>query len=172
QELDMDEARRKEGGFDVDELGVGFATFEGGATMDILESWAIHMNAFEGSFLAGSKGGVRLAPQFSFHSFLADMAMNATFNLDADEDRWHSLNPDFRFFDSPQHHWIGSLLGRVPAIDTAGIALDTMLISEGIYLSQQLGREVTAQEIIASSRSTALVRQALPSGGELVYPAL
>ncbi len=31
-----------------------------------------------------------------------------------------------------------------------------MLISEGIYLSQRLGREVTAAEIDAQSKSTAI----------------
>jgi hypothetical protein len=31
-----------------------------------------------------------------------------------------------------------------------------MLISEGIYLSDKLGREVTADEVRASSKSTAI----------------
>ncbi|MDQ0115103.1 hypothetical protein J2T15_004560 [Paenibacillus harenae] len=39
---------------------------------------------------------------------------------------------------------------------TADIALRTMLISEGIYLSDRLGREVTAEEAIASSQTTAV----------------
>jgi hypothetical protein len=36
-----------------------------------------------------------------------------------------------------------------------GIALKTMLISEGIYLSSQRGCEVSAEEVISSSISTA-----------------
>ena len=41
-------------------------------------------------------------------------------------------------------------------IPTAQLALDTLLIQEGIDLSGQLGREVSAEETIAASRPTAL----------------
>jgi hypothetical protein len=41
-------------------------------------------------------------------------------------------------------------------LPTAEIALNTMLISEGIYLSERLGREVTAEEVLAMSVSTAI----------------
>jgi hypothetical protein len=41
-------------------------------------------------------------------------------------------------------------------IPTAEIALNTMLISEGIYLSNRLGREVTRQEIMDDSISSAI----------------
>ncbi len=46
--------------------------------------------------------------------------------------------------------------GRVVGIDTARLALSTALISEGIYLSQQLGREVTIEEVAERSVSTAI----------------
>ena len=41
-------------------------------------------------------------------------------------------------------------------LPTAELALNTMLISEGIYLSDRLGREVTAEEVRELSESTAL----------------
>ena len=50
---------------------------------------------------------------------------------------------------------MAALQGRVPLMPTAEIALNTMLISEGIYLSQKLNREVTVDEIKASSVSSA-----------------
>ena len=34
-------------------------------------------------------------------------------------------------------------------------ALNTMLISEGIYLSEHLGREVTPEDVLANSHATA-----------------
>jgi hypothetical protein len=34
--------------------------------------------------------------------------------------------------------------------------LNTMLISEGIYLSERLGREVTAEEVLENSKSLVL----------------
>jgi hypothetical protein len=44
----------------------------------------------------------------------------------------------------------------VPGIDSASLALQTALVSEGIYLSSQLGREVTTAEVRERSVSTAL----------------
>jgi hypothetical protein len=41
-------------------------------------------------------------------------------------------------------------------IDTASIALKTALISEGIYLSNRIGREVTPDEVREHSKSTAI----------------
>ena len=41
-------------------------------------------------------------------------------------------------------------------LPTAEIALNTMLISDGIYLSGQKGRELTREEIISSSKSNAI----------------
>ena len=151
----MDPKRRDESGFDVEELGCGFVFFQGGLTLDILESWAIHMNPFQGSFVAGSEGGVRLSP-LSYHTYCGDMAMDGAFDLKEASFRWHQLNAAQHAYDSPQHHWIGALRGQVPLEPTAETALLTMLISEGIYLSHELGREVTADEVREKSRSSAL----------------
>jgi predicted dehydrogenase len=155
QETGMDEGRRASGGYNVEELGVGFVRFGGGLTLDIIESWAIHMNAFEGSYIAGSQGGIRLNP-FSFHATVADMEMDATFDINSADWRWHQLRPEEGAYDSPQHHWIAALQDRAPLLPTDQIALQTMLISEGIYLSDRLGREVTPAEVEANSKSTAL----------------
>jgi hypothetical protein len=51
---------------------------------------------------------------------------------------------------------VAALRGKVPLLPTADIALRTMLISDGIYLSDRQGREITVDEIEASSVSTAL----------------
>ena len=56
-------------------------------------------------------------------------------------------------YDSSEHHWIAALQGRVELLPSAELALNTMLISEGIYLSERLGREVTADEVRESSVS-------------------
>jgi len=70
--------------------------------------------------------------------------------------RRHLLNPNEWAYDSSQGHWIAALNGIVPLLPTAELALNTMLISQGIYMSSALGREVTADEIIAESVSTAV----------------
>ncbi|MBX7254867.1 MAG: Gfo/Idh/MocA family oxidoreductase [Candidatus Hydrogenedentes bacterium] len=155
QETEIDPVRAAKSGYNVEELGLGLVRFEGGVTLDIIESWAIHLNAFEGSSIVGSKGGIRLDP-FSFHTTLSDVVIDSTFSLEEDEFRWHALHETEDAYDSPQHHWVSALQGRVPLLPTAEIALQTMQISEGIRLSHELGREVTADEIEALSKSTAL----------------
>jgi len=155
QKTSMDARRRKISGYNVEELGLGFVRFAGELTMDIIESWAIHMNQFEGSSIVGSAGGLRLQP-FSFHTTLSDVEMDSTFDINSADWRWHQVNDNEDAYDSPQHHWIAALQGKVPLLPTAEIALRTMLISEGIYLSDKLGREVTADEVEHASKSTAL----------------
>ncbi len=156
QAIPMYPDRQKDGKYDVEELALGFVRLAGGITFTIEESWALHIGV-EGcrSQLFGSRGGVHLSP-FSYHSTVADMEMDATFDLDAADLRWHQCFPDTDAYDGAQPHWVAALQGRVPLVDSAGIALSTMLISEGIYLSQRLGREVTAAEIDAQSKSTAI----------------
>jgi len=163
QEMDIDERRRQISRFDVEELGVGFVRFAGGLTMDIIESWAVHLNAFEGSSIIGSQGGIRLPgyadgrlTPLTYHTNLCDMEMDSTFNLDAMDYRWRNLRDNMDAYDSSQHHWIAALQGRVELLPTADIALRTMLISEGIYLSDRLGREVTADEVVSMSVSQAV----------------
>ena len=155
-EVELDPARREISRFDVEELGCGFAHFEGGLTMDILESWAIHMGLFPGSMIAGNKGGVCLSP-FSYHTNLEDMEMDATFNLGAMHYRNDTVHAEReQYYNSSQGHWVAALQGLVPLLPTAGMALDTQLIQEGIYLSAALRREVTADEIRNMSVSKAL----------------
>lgn len=167
QEVEMDSNRRVISGFDVEELGVGFARFEKDITMDIIESWAIHIDKFDNSYIVGDKGGIKFDP-LSFHTSLDDMTMSSTFDINGDQYRYHQLNPEFEAYDSSQRHWIYALRDEVEMIDTAKIALDTILLSEGIYLSSKLGREVTADEIINMSQSSAIKIQDT-SFGQLVY---
>ena len=155
QQVGMDEARRARSNYSVEELGLGFVKFEDPLTMDIAESWAMHLNTFEGSFIAGSEGGIHMDP-FSFHTTMDGMEMDATFRLGGIIGRWRDLRANEDAYGSPQLHWIAALQGRVDLIPTAEVALQTMLISEGIYLSDKLGREVTADEVMEKSKSTAV----------------
>jgi predicted dehydrogenase len=154
QETAMDAERQAVSGYDVEELAVGYARLAGGLSFDIIESWAIHLNKFEGSSIAGSQGGIRLDP-FGYYHNVGDLELDSTVNLDDFNYRVHLMRDDADAYDSPQQHWIAGLQGRVDLLPTAEIALNTMLISEGLYLSHQLGREVTADEVKHWSKSTA-----------------
>ena len=146
QETAIDPQRFANSGYNVEELGLGFVRLAGGLTLDIIESWAVHMGSFEGSSIFGSKGGVRLNP-FSFYRSLGDLDLDASASLDGFSWRLHNVRENGDAYDSSQEHWIAGLQGRVSLLPAAEIALNTMLISEGIYLSDRLGREVTAAEV-------------------------
>jgi predicted dehydrogenase len=154
QEIDMDERRRDISGYNVEELGVGFVHFDNGLTMDIVESWATHIDNLGSSMILGSRGGIRLDP-FGYFFALGHLDFDATANMGAFDWRLHNVAQDGDAYDGPQQHWIAALQGRVPLIPSAQCALNTMLISEGIYLSERLGREVTADDVLAQSVSTA-----------------
>jgi len=155
QETDMYSERRESSGFNVEELGMGLVRLAGNMTLDIIEAWAIHLDPFEGSYIVGSEGGIRLDP-FGFHTTMSDVEMEATVQLNAADTRWHRVRENEDAYDSPHNHWAAVLQGRADLLPTAELALQTMLISEGIYLSDRLGREVTAEEIEEHSVSTAL----------------
>ena len=155
QEVPMYEDRREACGFEVEELGLGFVRLAGGITFVIEESWAIHMDGGDSSRIAGAQGGLKLKP-LTYYSTIADIEMNATFELDQADHRWHDCFSETAYYDGPQNHWVAALRGDVPLLPTAEIALNTMKISEGIYRSTRLGREVTAEEIERESASTAL----------------
>ena len=155
QEVEMDAARRESSGFNVDELGLGFVRLQDGITMDIIEAWSIMLDGFEGSSVVGSKGGVRLEP-FTYSYSAGDLDLDCTTNLDRFMFRVHNVQGIGDEYDSPQHHWVAALQGRVDLLPTAELALNTMLVSEGIYLSEKLGREVTADEVREASVSTSV----------------
>jgi len=155
QQTAMDARRREISGYDVEELGMGFVRLAGDIAFDIIESWAIHLDSFEGSYVVGSQGGVRLNP-FGYYTSDGDLSFDSTVNLGESNYRWHQLRDNADAYDGPQQHWIAALQGRVPLLPTAEIALNTMLISEAIYLSDARGEEVTAEEVAASSKSTAI----------------
>ncbi len=155
QELDMYEDRRKFSHFSVEEMGLGWVRLEGGISFDIEETWAVHHDGQEASKVLGSQGGIKLNP-LTWFSSVADMPASSTFDLSGANTRWHSCFPKTVWYDSSQHHWVGALLGEVPLLPTHEFALNTALISEGIYLSSQLGREVTADEIRQRSQSKAI----------------
>jgi predicted dehydrogenase len=155
QETGIDLARREISGYNVEELGMGFVRLEGGITLDIIESWAIHLDGFEGSYVVGSEGGVRLDPFGFFHS-QGDLSFNSSVDLGEFNYRLHNVHDQGDIYDSAQHHWVAALQGRVELLPTAELALNTMLISEGIYLSSEFDREVTVEEVIDASKSTAI----------------
>jgi len=75
QEIEVDEKRKIESGFDVEELGTGYAVYEKNMTLDVIESWAIHMGHLGQSMIAGDRGGIMFDP-LSYHTLREDMQVD------------------------------------------------------------------------------------------------
>ena len=155
QETAMDPVRGKSSGYNVEELGLGFVKLEGGLTLDLIEAWAIHLGELGGSSLVGSQGGICLEP-FGFFQSNGDLDLDSAVDLEAFARRTHDLRENADAYDSAQQHWVAALQNRIELLPTAELALNTMLISEAIYLSDHLGREVTADQVMKTSKSMAL----------------
>lgn len=155
QATQMDERRRAAAGYDVEELGAGFVRLENGITLDIVEAWAAHIDGFGGSVLLGARGGVRLQP-FGFFKSVGHLDVDAAVDLEAARRRFDLVRGDAGAYASSAAHWIAALRGHVPLLPTAELAFRTMLVTEGMYLSAKLGREVTAEEVATESVSSAI----------------
>lgn len=175
QELSMPAARQAESGFDVEELGVGLVKFEDDITLDIIESWAIHAGEFPTSSIHGSQGGIQLMEcppdneKLKFFSEIENYPAETILDIQTQDYYLFRHDPKRRLYQESQAHWIGALRGECDLIDTPEIALQTMLISEGIFLSHKLGREIDAEEIPELSASLSISRQEA-GFGEIVYP--
>ena len=77
------------------------------------------------------------------------------------------LHPEMEKYNDNQLQWYSYLRGELDdttRIDSPYIAMQTAFLSEGVVLSSELGRSVTADEIKAMSKSIALREQETPFG--------
>ncbi|WP_132056774.1 Gfo/Idh/MocA family protein [Halorussus amylolyticus] len=148
--------RVEESGYDVEDVGVGFVTFEDGTVLSIRASWSRYLDE-EGSAVVGTEGGVRLDP-FEYFSTVGDVEMRASADLSEYLFRQQYLDGErgelaykSGLAADPLYHWVESLAGRADPLPTAELGLETMLVMDGIYRSAALGREVGREEIVAES---------------------
>jgi len=145
QEIPMDEKRRKESKYDVEELGIGLVRFEGDVTMFVEESWAINMDRDEGDCIMGSKGGLRLNPLTLFTD-VAGIQVDQPLDIEGYQ-RWRrSVDENSEGYGSSQKNFVWAQLGRVPLVDSASIALKVAYITDAMYRSAELGREVSMKK--------------------------
>ncbi len=77
------------------------------------------------------------------------------------------IHPEMAMYNDNQLHWYSYLRGELTdetRIDSPYIAMQTAFLSEGVVLSNELGRSVTAEEIRKLSKSIALREQETPFG--------
>lgn len=141
QRLDMPEERRKVSGFDVEEFVTGWVRFENGLTLDVVESWAAHVDSLGSSCILGERAGVRFDPfRYFFHQ--AGLDFDATTDLDAAKFRWTAFDSSSHSFKDSQSHTVAVLRRQCAPLPTAEVALGAMHVSELLYRSAKLGKEV------------------------------
>ena len=149
--------RLEESGYDVEDVGLGFARLADGSVLSVRTAWHMFLPD-EPSVVAGTQGGVRLDP-LEYYTTAADYEATVSLDVEDYERRQALLESDTGYEferDVGQFaHWVRTLRGEVDPIPTGEIALNSMLVMEGIYLSQEAGRELTAEEIAERSESTA-----------------
>ncbi|MCU4972433.1 Gfo/Idh/MocA family oxidoreductase [Halobacteria archaeon AArc-m2/3/4] len=150
--------RLAESGYDVEDAGVGFAHLEDGSLLSLRAAWHMFLPD-EPSVVAGSQGGLQIDP-FEFYTTTADYEATVSLDLDEFERRQGLLGSETGYDvegESQFAHWIDTLEGDAEApIPTGELALNSMLVMEGIYLAQEAGRELTAEEIADRSESSAV----------------
>lgn len=177
--------------YEVEDLGVGLARFKGGISLDIYEDWAMHMDDVGASFVAGSMGGLKLIdvdctggelakeaggivgggdvqkPTLEFHGYEDGQMVEKTIDCQLNGRKEVQANPSIALYNDNQVHWTAYLRGDLDdttRIDSPYLAMQTALLSEGIFISSELGRSVTADEIKDISKSTAVRSQDTPWG--------
>ncbi|PSP55584.1 gfo/Idh/MocA family oxidoreductase [Halobacteriales archaeon QS_1_67_19] len=151
---DGEYARRiEDSGYDVEDGGVGFVTFRDGTVLSVRASWARYADV-EPSALVGTEGGVRLDP-FEYFATVGDVEMRASADLDEYLFREQYLRGERGrtahredLWPDPLYHWIESLRGAAASPPTADLALESMVVLDGIVRSASEGRELAREEIV------------------------
>jgi len=141
QEIPMDEKRRAESGYSVEEFVTGFIRFKGDITLFFEEAWASNMDGGTGDQIMGSHGGLKLNP-LTFFSEHGGLVGDTPMDTNTFKRQRQLMDPYAGAYEDSQTHWIFTLMGRVPPIDTAGAALTVAEISDAMYRSSQTRREV------------------------------
>lgn len=141
---------------DMEDVGFGFARLADGSVLTVEAAWGMFADDADASQLVGATGGVRLDP-FEFRTTMADTDLDATVDVEGFARRERRFDDGVSdLWENDLYQWLRSVARDEPAVPSAELALNSMLVMEGIYLSEELDREVTAEEVRERSTSTAL----------------
>ena len=185
----------------VEDMGVGYATFKGGLSLEIMEAAACNVvqeHGFackEDNYIAGSIGGliykvpdsvggdwsmggmggpggggmpVDMQPKL-FYQGLDEFGFEIKTDYQAyyNQQDLKTYTPETMMYFDNQFHWYSYLVGDLTdetRYDTPLIGMNVSLLCDGVIMSSELGRAVTADEIKANSKSLAIWKQETPWG--------
>jgi len=152
---DLYQERLEESGHDVEDAGTGAARLADGSRLEVRAAWHAYQPDERG-VVTGSKGGIAFDP-VEFLTTMNDYETTVEVDVEAYETRHGLIRGDsgYEVDERPNQydHFVEAVRGEVEQIRTDQIALNSMLVMEGIYLSEERDREVTAEEIAEASVS-------------------
>ena len=178
-------------GFGVEDISDGFAKYENGIGFHFLCATAINYKDHAQTYILGSKGGLEVLdtdtvggkyarpagmgrmwggePELKFHGEKAGRFISIDLNCDENGITEQRRDPKMIYYNDNQIMWLAYKLGILSdseRYNTPEIALQQLLFTDGIFLSEELGRSVTADEIAEMSPTLYLPEQEI--GGKLI----
>lgn len=155
---DLYEERLASSGHDVEDAGTGAARLADGSRLEIRAAWHAYQPDERG-VVTGSKGGIAFDP-VEYLTTMNDYETTVDIDVDGFETRHGLIRGESGYEEAPRpnqyDHFVDAICGDVEQIRTDEIALNSMLVMEGIYLSDELGREVSAEEVAEHSVSRSI----------------
>lgn len=171
-------------GFGVEDICDGFAKFETGLGFHFLSTSANNAKEYAMTYILGSKGGLEVLDTDTVGGKYARPGMgrpnfggepnlkffgnwngrDVAVDLRCDENGMEEelTNPEMLYYNDNQVMWLAYKLGILndeTRYNTPEIAAQQLLFTDGIFLSEELGRSVTRDEIIELSPSVYLREQ-------------
>ena len=171
-------------GFGVEDICDGFAKFVTGLGFHFLSTSANNANEYAMTYILGSKGGLEVLDTDTVGGKYARPGMgrpnfggepnlkffgnwngrDVAVDLRCDENGMEEelTNPEMLYYNDNQVMWLAYKLGILndeTRYNTPEIAAQQLLFTDGIFLSEELGRSVTRDEIIELSPSVYLREQ-------------
>ena len=164
-------------GFGVEDICDGFAKFKNGIGFHFMSTSACNYKDYGMTYILGSKGGLeiidtdtiggklartavvrpgefRMFPNVKFYGTVDGEEIHIDYDCDHNQDLEQRRDPKWFLYNDNQCMWLAYKLGILDdttRYNTPEIALGFLEFTDGIFLSQELKRSVTVDEIRAMS---------------------
>lgn len=183
-------------GFGVEDIADGFAKFTNGVGFHMLTATAGHYKDYGMTYVLGSKGGLEITgtdtgggrfaregnrtmagfpmrfggPELTFHGEQGGRDVDIELHCDQNGKIEERLDPSMLLYNDNQCMWLAYKLGILDdttRYNTPEVAARMLQLTDGIFLSQELHRAVTGEEIRELSPALYIPEQEID--GELVH---
>jgi predicted dehydrogenase len=191
QALPIPEGTTRGENFGVEDMGVAMAKYKGGLTLEFIEASATNMEDTGKSYITGTKAALQywavdqvggdwsmgqgwtnelpafMQPQMRFVGEYNGIHVDVDLRTYYNQQLQKGYDTKAMMWYDNQMHWYYYLTGVLndqTRYNTPLIAMNHSLLVDGLFMSCELGRSVTADEIKGKSKSTAIWKQQTPYG--------